>query len=61
MGIFYLAPNQTIAGGLLVDPWKSKFHIADPIITLNVKTVLQIIYQPPKIFPFFCYKMVFTT
>ena len=30
MVIFYLAPNPTIVGGLLVDLWKSKFHVADP-------------------------------
>ena len=31
MGIFYLASNSTIVGCLLVDLWKSKFHVADPI------------------------------
>ena len=34
MGISYLAPNPTIVDGLLVDVWKSKFHIADPTIVL---------------------------
>ena len=31
-GLFYLAPSLTLRGGLLVNPWRSIFHIADPTV-----------------------------